>query len=82
MGFLHRLKAHLAAIIVLTAPPTEPAVDIGLPLLEPETLEKTVHESGSIGGPVSGRYYTKFCLYHLVSKGIRSSYDNSVPISG
>ena len=50
-GLLHRLKAHLAAIIVLTAPPTEPAVDIGLPLLEPETLKETVHESGSIGGP-------------------------------
>ena len=31
---------------------------------------------------VSGRYHTKFCLYHLVSRGIRSSYDNSVPISG
>ena len=31
---------------------------------------------------VSGRYYSKFYLYHLVSKDIRSSYNNSVPISG
>ena len=31
---------------------------------------------------VSERDYSKFCLYHLVSKDIRSSYNNSVPISG
>ena len=31
---------------------------------------------------VSGRYYSKFYLYHLVSKDIRGSYNNSVPISG
>ena len=34
------------------------------------------------GDCVSGRYYSKFYLYHLVSKDIRSSYNNSVPISG
>ena len=51
-GLLHRLKAHLAAIIILTAPPGGPAVgNIRLSLLVPETLEETVHESGSIGGP-------------------------------
>ena len=31
---------------------------------------------------VSGRYYSKFYLYHLVSKDIRSTFNNSVPISG
>ena len=50
-GLLHRLKAHLVAIIILTAPPNDPAVRLGLSLLEPEILEETVHESGSIGGP-------------------------------
>ena len=36
----------------------------------------------SINVSVSGRYYSKFHLYHLVSKDIRSSYNSSVPISG
>ena len=52
-----------------------------------QQLENYWGQGGILGaaveaGYVSGRYYSKFFLYHLVSKDIRGSYNNSVPISG